>query len=171
MQIVIHLGGKPVELKMKDFDDSVDVDELLKIDYSNLYGEAVTIAPLMNHVGVLKAEAERVYATKKMELDFLEAELKQRFRKNATEASQKITESGLIEMVEIDHGFKVCKKNMITSNYQLGVIDSIYWAVSAKNKKLDNLVKGVTPEELYQELQEGVINNIAIKKHKSIVDR
>jgi hypothetical protein len=171
MQVVIHLGDKPVSLNLRDFDEEIDIDEMLTIDYSNLYGEAVTIASLFNHVGILKAEAERNVATKKAELDVYKAELKQRFRREATETAQKVTESGLDEMVEVDPGYKIKKKNFITANYQLGVVDSIYWSVSTKNKKLDNLITGVTPQELYKELVEGTINNIVLKKHKSITER
>lgn len=171
MEAIIHLGSKPITFKLKSFEDEVDVDTLLTIDYSNLYGEAVTIPALMNHMGVLKAETERTWSTKKAELDFYDAELRKRIRKEHAETAQKITEAGLNELVEVDPGFKIKKKNVITAKYNLDVMDSMFWAVSAKNKKLDNLVKGVTPEELFQELQEGVINNVLIKKHKSIVDR
>ena len=171
METVIHLGSRPITFKFKSFEDNVDVDALLTVDYSNLYGEAVTIPSLMNHMGILKAETEKTWSTKKAELDFYEADLRKRFRKEATETAQKLTEASLTELVETDPGFKIKKKNVITAKYNLDVMDSMFWAVSAKNKKLDNLVKGVTPEELYAEIQEGVVNNVLLKKHKSIVDR
>lgn len=168
MKEVIFLGSKPVTLKFNDFSDEVDVDKLLSVDYSNLYGEAVTIPALLNQVGILKAQAERAYSEKKLEFEVFEAELRQRLRKEATETSQKMTEASLNELVSTDGGYKVKKKNVTTSKYNLDICDSIFWAVSAKNKKLDNLVKGVTPQELYDELIEGTINNILIKKNKPL---
>ena len=171
MKIVMHLGDKPITLSFKDFDDEVDVDRLLSIDHSNLYGEAVTVPALLNHAGLLKAEAERRFAEKKIESDIFEAELRQRLRREAVSTGDKMTESSLNEKVESDHGYQIKKKNVIVAKYNLDIIDSLFWSISAKDKKLNNLIKGVTPKELFEELQEGVINNILIKKHKSITDK
>lgn len=171
MQVVLHLGSKPITLNFKEFDGEIDVDQLTSIDHGNLYGEAVTISALLNHVGILKAEAERTHSLKKLEADTFEAALRQTLRKTATETAQKITEAGLTEMVEIDTGYKINKKNVITAEYNLGIVDSLFWSIKSKDQKLNNLIKGITPEELYQELIEGTINNILIKKHKSITER
>jgi len=170
MKTLIHLGDKPVTLLLRDFDDEVNVDDLLSIDYSNLYGEAVTIPALMNQIGTLKAQAEKIVAEKKLEFEVFEAELRQRLRKESAETAQKITEAGLNEMVSIDGGYKVQKKNVATAQYNLSIVESLWWAVKSKDQKLNNLVKGVTPIELFKELIEGTVNNIVIKKHKSITD-
>jgi hypothetical protein len=171
MQTLVHLGGKPITLSMKDFSDEVDVDQLTSIDYSNLYGESVTVPALLNQVGILKAGAEKVYAEKKLEADVYESELRQSMRKSAVSTGEKITENGLNEKIDSDQGVIRKKKEVINAKYNLDIVDSLFWSVSAKNKKLDNLVKGVTPQELYNELQDGIINNILIKKHRSIVDK
>lgn len=170
MDIVIHLGKKPVLLKVKDFEEEVDVDQLTSIDHSNLYGEAVTVPALMNHIGVLKAEVEKVLAEKKLELEVFEGSLRQSIRKDSIAKGDKLTESGLNELVAIDGGYQIKKKNVATAQYNFGIIDSLFWAVQSKDRKLNNLIKSVTPEELYDELIEGVINNILIKKRKSILN-
>ena len=170
MQVLIHLGQNPVTLNFKDFEGEVDCDQLTSIDHSNLYGEAVTISALLNHVGMLKAEAEKVFSIKKLECDTFEAELRQRIRRESTETAQKITEKGIEEVVDTDPGFKTKKKNVITAQYNLAIIDSLFWSVKSKDQKLNNLIKGVTPEELYNELIDGTINNIVIKKRRSITD-
>ena len=36
---VITIGGQTYILRFEDFDEDVDIDEYLKIDYSNLIGE------------------------------------------------------------------------------------------------------------------------------------
>lgn len=171
MKVLIHLDGKPVSLVFKNFEDEVDVDQLTSIDHSNLYGEAVTVPALLNQVGILKAQMEKLHAEKKLECDVYESELKQSIRKSSAAAAQKITEAGLIEQIDIDHAVQIKRKSLINAKYNLEIIDSLFWSVSAKNKKLDNIIKGVTPAELYAELQDGIINNILIKKHKSIVDK
>ena len=58
------------------------------------------------------------------------------------------------------------KKQVIAAKRDLDFIDSLYWAIQSKDKKLSVLTKGVTPEELYNEIIEGTINNIVIKKVK-----
>ena len=171
MQTLVHLGGKPVTLNMRDFEDSVDVDQLTSIDYSNIFGEAVTVPALLNQIGILKAQAEKAVAEKKLEADVHEAELRQSIRKSAVASGDKMTESGLNEKIDSDGAVQVKRKNIITANFQLSVVDSLFWSVKAKDQKLNNLIKGVTPEELYNELQDGIINNILIKKHKSVIDK
>jgi hypothetical protein len=170
MKTVIHLDGRPVQLETRNFQEEVDVDQLLSIDHSNLYGEAVTISALLNHTGILKAEAERALSEKKLELEVFESTLRQSIRKDAVAKADKLTEAGLNELVSMDGGYQIKKKNVATSQYNLGIVDSIFWAVQSKDRKLNNLIKGVTPQELFDELVEGVVNNIVIKKRKSIVE-
>lgn len=169
-QVVIYLGSHPVTLSTRDFDDEVDVDQLLVVDHSNLYGEAVTIPALMNQIGILKASANESVAQHKLKLEVYEAELKQRIRKESNVTAQKITEGGLAEMVLMDPGYQIEKKNLIKSNFNLEIVESIWWSVKSKDQKLNNLVKGVTPEELFAELVDGTINNIVLKKKKSITE-
>ena len=170
MKIVIHLDGKPVTLNFSDFEDEVDVDKLTSIEHSNLYGEAVTISALLNHVGMLKAQQEKIFSEKKLELEVYEAEFKQTTRKSAVASGEKITENGVTEKLDSDPGVIIKRKNVISAQYNLGIIDSLFWAVKSKDQKLNNLIKGVTPTELYNELIDGTINGILIKKHKSITD-
>lgn len=166
MELVIHLGDKPVLLKFKEFEDEVDVDKLTSIDYSNLYGEAVTCSALLNQIGLLKAEAEKTYAENKLEFDIYEAEIRKKIRKEYSSNGLKLTEKNLDEEVTLDKGWRVMKKNVIAAKRDLDFIDSLYWAIQSKDKKLSVLTKGVTPEELYNEIVEGTINNIVIKKVK-----
>lgn len=46
MDILVHFNETPVTLVTNGFEDSVDIDKLTSIDYSNLYGEAVTVSAL-----------------------------------------------------------------------------------------------------------------------------
>lgn len=170
MQILVHLGGKPVTLHMRDFDDNVDTDILTSVDHSNLYGEAVTVSALLNHVGILKAQMESEVAEKKLDLDVYEAQFKQSARKSAVSSGEKVTENSLDEKVSCDQGIILKKKNLINAQLNLGIVDSLFWSVKSKDQKLNNLIKGVTPEELYNELIDCTINNIVVKKHRSITD-
>ena len=173
MKTVVHVGDKPIVLVFSEFDDELDVDQITSIDYSNIYGEAVTVSALQNKVGMLKAESEKYYQEKKLECDIYEAELKKKWRREAAtnggkfnieEDGIKLTESALDEAVLLDKGFEVKKKNVIKSKRDVDFMDSLFWAISSKDKKLNNLVRAVTPKEFYDELIEGKINTFLIKK-------
>lgn len=170
MRTLIHLGEKPVTLNFKGFEEEVDIDRLLEINHSNIYGEAVTIPVLLNTAGILRAESESVVSEKKLELDIFEAELKQRFRKEAVVTGQKTTEASLDEMTLQDPGFQIKSRNLILAQKNHAIVESLWWGAKSKDTKLNNLIKSVTPAELYNELIEETVNNILIKKHRSITD-
>mgnify|MGYP003207193385 FL=1 len=65
MELLVHFSETPVTLVTNGFDDVLDIDRLTSIDYTNLYGEAVTVSALLNKVGMLRAEAEKKMLEKK----------------------------------------------------------------------------------------------------------
>ena len=173
MKTVVHVGDKPLVLVFSEFDEELDVDEITSIDYSNIYGEAVTVSALQNKIGMLKAEAEKYYQDKKLECDIYEAGIKKKWRREAAtnggkftieDESIKLTESALNEAVLLDKGFEIKKKNVIQSQRNVSFMDSLFWSISSKDKKLNNLVKSLSPKEFYDELVEGKINTFLIKK-------
>lgn len=169
MQVIVHLGDNPVSLKFNSFGEEVDVDELTKIDYSNLFGEAITVSALMNQIGLLKSAAENSYSLKKLEVDIYEAEKRREIRGQFSKKELKLTEKQLDEEITLDKAWQIMKKQVFSSKKDLDFIDAIYWAVQSKDKKLNNLIKGVTPEELYNEIIDCTINNIVIKKVKPLM--
>ena len=155
MKTVLHIDNNPIELTMADFDSEINVDEITSIDYSNLFGEAVTISTLLNRIGILKARAEAIYAEKKLEFDIYEATQRKRLRREAAMNSNyfkvddqqiKLTENSLEEAIIIDEGWQVNKKNVIKAQETLNKVDSIYWAISRKSKNLVVMLKPITPE-------------------------
>ena len=173
-KIVIHIGEKPLVLLFNDFKDDVNIEELTKIEYSNLYGEAITISALLSKVGVMRAEAEKHMNIMKLKHEIYEANVRKRYRSFAAENGGKVaigegkliklTENGLDDLVKTDEYWKSSKEEYINAKTQYEYMDALFWAVNSKDKKLNNVIKAVTPEELYTELVEGVINCMAIRK-------
>lgn len=175
--VYVHLDNKVIQLKFRDFDSEINVDELTSIDYSNLYGEAVTVSALLNKVGLFKAEAEHSYNDQKLSLDIYEANLRKDIRREAAENSGKIlisekpeeylklTENTLNELVLLDQGWQVSKKNVAKRKKDLDYIESLFWAIQDKSKKLNNLLPQIVPKDFENEIIEGKINGILIKKH------
>ena len=174
MVTTVHIGERTIVLKAEDFDSEINIDQITAIDYSNIYGEAVTVSALLNKIGMLKAEAEHYYNLRKMEVDIYDAELKRKFRRQANQEGGKfyiedepikLTEKSLDEAVLLDKGYKAMKKECFEAKKDLDMLDSLFWAISAKNKKLDHICKAVTPEEFVNELVEGSVNTYTVIKN------
>jgi hypothetical protein len=179
MKHVIHLGDKPIVLIYNEFENEIDVSQITRIDYSNLFGEAVTISSLLNSIAQLRSQAEEVYERKKFERQIMEADLEKRWRKESnknegkftiTESDGsiitiKLTEKALESSIIADKGYQTCKNNEISAKRDFAYLEALYWAVQDKSKKLDNMLPKVTPKEFIDELIEGTVNGILIKKN------
>ena len=173
MEILVHFNDVPVTLVTNGFEETVDIDKLTSIDYSNLYGEAVTVSALLNKVGLLRAEAERAVSEKKLEKEVYEADMKKGWRREANRNGGKFTiedeeiklsEKALDEALLLDEDYqKLCLK-YIEAQKNFSVLDALQWSVQDKSKKLNNLLKPVTPQEFLSELVEGKVNSFLIAK-------
>jgi hypothetical protein len=163
--IVLHLKDKILTLKSEGFDDNIDVDELTKIDYSNLYGEQITSAVLLNKVGLLRSQAENIYEHKKIEFSIFEAGLARTKRQAAAANDKKLTEKALEQEIILDPAWRIEKRNLINSKRDQDFVESLMWAVRSKDKKLNAIMHSVSPTEFENEIIEGSINTVLIKKH------
>lgn len=173
MEILVHFNNVPVTLTTDAFMGTVDVDRLTAIDYSNLYGEAATVSALLNKIGLLRAEAEKTMAEKKLERDVYEAEKKRIWRREANSNGGKFTvdgdevklsEKALDEALLLDDGYQDLSMEFIDAQRNFSMLDSLQWSVQDKSKKLNNMLKPVTPQEFINELVEGEVNSFFITK-------
>ena len=177
MEYEMSLGGKPLTLVHDDLDSSINVDNLTKIDTSNIFGEHVTISAAVNRIGLLKAEVQKVMSEAKLDLKMYEGSFKAKLRKQAANNSGKytmrvdnedvaikLTESSLATSFETDAEWIKIKKAYILSERNFNALESLYWACQDKSRKLNGLVQGTTPDEYVSEMIEGKVNGILIKK-------
>ena len=173
MEILVHFNDVPVTLVTNGFEETVDIDKLTSIDYSNLYGEAVTVSALLNKVGLLRAEAERAVSEKKLEKEVHEADMKKGWRREANRNGGKFTiedeeiklsEKALDEALLLDEDYQKLCLEYIEAQKNFSVLDALQWSVQDKSKKLNNLLKPVTPQEFLSELVEGKVNSFLIAK-------
>jgi hypothetical protein len=173
MNILVHFNDVPVTLVTNGFEETVDIDKLTSIDYSNLYGEAVTVSALLNKVGLLRAEAERAVSEKKLEKEVYEADMKKGWRREANrnggkftieEEEIKLSEKALDEALLLDEDYQKLCLEYIEAQKNFSVLDALQWSVQDKSKKLNNLLKPVTPQEFLSELVEGKVNSFLIAK-------
>lgn len=173
MNTVVHIGDKPVMLISADAEGAVDIDSLCRIDHSNLYGEIVTVSALLNKIGIWKAEAEALYNRSKLKCDIYEANFRKEIRIEANKNQGKfkmgddyikLTEKSVEEAIYTDPEFQGLKDDMIENQRMLNILDSWFWAINDKSKKLSSIVKPVSPDEFLNELVEAKVNTFLIKK-------
>ena len=83
-KVKINIGGRGITLETKDFGENIDVDDLLSIHYENIPGEVITIAVLLNRIGLLKAQAEGEAKNAKLNLEISESKFKKELRREAS---------------------------------------------------------------------------------------
>ena len=137
---------------------------MLKIDYSNIFGEIITIPVLVNRIGLLVAEMRHYVKDSKIRLDMKEAEVRKLFRnKRSTDNLKNPTVQEVEDHLTLDPVVKNMRLKLIRSEWDLEKLDSIYNAAKDKSYKLNNLSKNLTPQEFEKELVEGTVNGLMIK--------
>ena len=81
--VFIHADESVIEVKFGKLPEEFDTDDILRIDYSNIYGEKVTISTLVNKLGILVEQAEYNKKSKDLELKVYDAETRKTFRREA----------------------------------------------------------------------------------------
>jgi len=170
MKKVVKIKEQTYILKFDEFDESIDVDSLLKIDYSNLIGELVTFPVIVNRFGVLLADAENEVSESKLNLDVFEAKTKERLRLKLTEANGKApTVDALNSALMLDKAYQQMKKKYFESQKTRDYINSIFWSAKAKDDKLSKLSLSIQDVEIPDSALEGRVNNVLIKKGEKLI--
>lgn len=167
------MGTKTVVLVSPDKDEEIDLDDVTTINYSNLYGEAVTVSGLLNKVGLMKVEYEKKAKEEKLFCDVYAANLKKKLRREAAKnggritidgESFKLTEKGIEDAVLLDEKYQDNVMKLIELEAKRDKLDTLFWAVQSKDKKLNNLLPKIVPQDFEKELIEGKVNTFNIVK-------
>lgn len=169
---LITIGGKTYKLLFDGFDEDMDIDSLLKIDYSNLIGELITFPVIVNRFGNLLAEAESQVAEAKLNLEVFEAKTKERLRVElAAENNGKApTVEALNNAVVSNKAYQAMRRKFIEVQKTRDYINSIFWSAKDKSEKLDKLSLTIQSGDIADSVIEGRINNVFIKKTKKLID-
>lgn len=171
--VKINLKDRIVTLRIERFDTDVDMDDILKIDYSNILGEVLTFPVLINRIGILRAEAEEIMDKKKFELEILWSELSEIYRENLNYKGSgnrsKPTEKQIENAVTKNDKYRKKKTVYFRAKRNFEYLDSLYWAAKDKSKKLDYCSGGIQPEEFEREIVEGSVNGVMIKAHEKLI--
>lgn len=169
---LIQIGNKSYKLLFDDFDEDVDIDSLLKIDYSNLIGELTTFPVILNRFGILLAEAESQVAETKLNMDVYEAKTKEKLRVELVEQNngKSPTVEALNNAVVSNKAYQAMKRKYIEVVKTRDYINSIFWAVKDKSEKLNKLSLSIQPGDLSDSVIEGKVNSVLIKRTKKTIE-
>lgn len=169
---IITIGERTFKLIFDEFEDEMDIDSLLKIDYSNLIGEMVTFPVIVNRFGQLLAEAESQVAEAKLNLDVFEAKMKERLRIQLAEENngKAPTVEALNNAMTAEKSYQVMKKKLIESQKTRDYVNSIFWSAKDKSEKLNKLSLTIQDGEVPDSVIEGRVNNVLIKKTKKLIN-
>ena len=169
---VIQVGETTYKLLFDDFDEDMDIDSLLKIDYSNIIGELVTFPVIVNRFGNLLAEAESKVSESKLNLEVFEAKTKERLRNELAEANggKNPTVEALNNALLMNKAYQSLRRQFIEIQKTRDYVTSIFWSAKDKSGKLDKLSLTVQNGDIPDSVIEGRVNNVLIKKTKKIID-
>ena len=70
-----------------------------------------------------------------------------------------------------DPAIQNLRKRHIRIEKEYKYIDSLYWAVKSKDDKLNKITQHLIPKDFEEEIIEGVINGVMIKKAKALIKK
>lgn len=169
---IIQIGQITYKLLFDNFDDEMDIDSLLKIDYSNLIGEMITFPVIVNRFGNLLAEAESQVAEAKLNLEIFEAKTKEKLRTELAEQNggKNPTVETLNNALISGKAYQAIRKSFIQVQKNRDYINSIFWSAKDKSEKLNRLSLTVQSSSLADSIIEGRVNNVLVKRVKKIID-
>lgn len=168
---VINVGENQYKLIFDEFGEEFEIDELLKIDYSNLIGEIVTFPVIVNRFGNMLADAESKVAETKLNLDVLEAKLKEKLKLELAEANggKNPTVDALNSALILQKSYQAMRKSLIENQKTRDYINSVFWSAKDKSEKLNKLSLTIQQGDIDETLIEGEVNSVLIKKSKKLI--
>lgn len=170
-RVVIELkDGKMAVLKISEFNTEMDIDDILRIDYSNMMGEILTFPLMFNRIANFKADMEHNVSVAKLDMDVFEAQLFEEHKKKMVANDEKPTEAAIKAAITRDSRYSLKKKHYFKIQKDLAYMDSLYWSAKSKDGKLDSFSHKIRPEDFERELLEDTINGIQIKITKKAIN-
>lgn len=170
----INLKNTTLSLKSKIYseDEEIDIEELLRTDISNLPAEIVTSPVILHRFGGLLALAEERVNLAKLKIEVHEGAIADVIRKKFFEDKGKAaTNEHVNKSISKDKIYQTLKKNYFSRIKERDILNSAYWALKAKDQKINDLIKGNLDkegmEEYFLQKRLNTFNDVDIKKNKA----
>lgn len=166
----IEVGDKVINLLLLPWDGDLNIDEILKIDYSNLMGEILTFNIWYNRIANLRAEVQNNLKELGFDLEVFEAQLKEKYRSDLDgRGGKKVTVDEVSTSVIKDENYIARRKYLLKREKEFSYLDNLYWNAQGKLQLLQRLSDKLVPEDLHQDLLEDTVNGVMIKMSRKVI--
>lgn len=165
---IINIGKETYVIEFNEFTEDIELDDLLRIDYSNILGEMVTFPIVVAKLGMMLADAEGKVNEKKLNLDIQEAKLKEEYRLKLTEQNggKNPTIDALNSAVLIDKRYCLYNQNLIESKKIRDYMLTLYLSAKDKSEKINKIFYQTHPTDIPDSVIEGRVNGAIVKKYE-----
>lgn len=171
---IINISKNTYVVNFDEFNDDIELEDLLKIDYSNILGEMLTFPIVVAKLGNMLADAESKVNEKKLNLDVQEAKLKEEYRIKLASANggKNPTIDALNTAVLIDKRYEAYNKLLIEAKKIRDYMLTIYLAAKDKSEKINRVFYQINPQDIPDGVIEGRVNSTIVKKYdkKKLID-
>jgi hypothetical protein len=172
MELASHIiavgDGKQVTLRWREFNEEVDLDKILVIDYTELIAETLTFPVIMNKFGFLLADIQNKLSSAKVDFEVFEAKKKQEIRNEFVEQGSKFTINQVDEALVQDKVWQIKKKQLIKTQKNLDYVNSVYWSAKEKLTLLQKISVNITETDL-KNIKTSVFNHVKINVHEQLM--
>jgi hypothetical protein len=168
-KIVFDLNNGQVAVLTYTHATEFDINNVVEIDYNNLLGEFLTSPTIFNQAANIKAEAGKKVREYKFLLELTYDRLFRECKKEHGKDIPKILKEEMEGMVRSTEEYQSVKLELLEAEYQLDIMENLYWSLKEKCNKLDNIYHRISPDEFAKDIMEGQVNNVMIKIKKSVM--
>jgi len=139
-------GDRTLLLKYDSLEDQdeVDINRIVKIDFSNIPAELVTIPVLLAQFSIYLSELNEKVNLAKLNMEIKEAELSTEFRETYKEETGKeLSNEKTKDKVLMSVKFKMVKKLYFMALKDQEIMNGIYWSLKSKDDKLSRLASSM----------------------------
>lgn len=164
-----------VVLELSEFDEDVNLDKILLIDYANLEAEIVTFPVVLTRLGVLLADAENRLREREMALETWEnrEKKKQRDELRDDKVQQKYSVDDINYYMKLNiYGspvYRKLKEAVSKAQRNRDIVNTFYWSAKDKSDKLNAMFQKMHPEQVVLENIGKSFNGIKIKVRESVI--
>lgn len=165
---------KSVVLNFKNFDEVVDIDRILQINYSKLETEMVVFPLILNRLGHLLAKAENDLRIETINMEVWENQQKEDSREDliAEKRTSKYTNDDINILyktkVYSGNAYKARRLKLSKKQEKRDIMNSIYWSAKDKSDKLNAIFAKIHPEQVQLDKIEKIFHGITIQIKNNI---
>lgn len=173
MKRKLLIGKNVYEIEFQEFEDEIDVDELMTIHYENLVGEIITFPVVVNRLGLLLADAERALAETKLNCEIMEAKVREEIRTALNDEEDRKKPATVDEVntaVYQSPVYKANKLKLFEAQKTRDYVASLLFSAKDKSSKLDKLSLSIPAGDIEEHLLQSKANSVMkVRKRRKLI--